>query len=1049
MKKIFHPFFSMTAAGILMIVFAMVIAFATFIENDYGTAAAKALVYNSWWFEVMLLLIAINLMGSVIVNKLYTREKWPVAFFHLSFVVILAGAGITRFHSFEGTLHIREGSMNNQILSRNTFLVVKASHKEDVDEVKESVSFSKGFKNRFKTTLRPGGEKISVELIEVIDNAVELPTESVNGEPMVSLMAVDENNERVDFILKIGESRKVGSVIFRFGGETDSSSLQFTGKDEHLFAKFPDTLRMLGMNEDNAETLEPGTDHPVAERTIYQAGEIGFVVIRYFPSAVMEYVQQKSSGHSSHTTNALVFNIKQGGKEHKLIAKGLPGIVGEPSSIEIGDITISVQYGALVHHLPFSLFLKDFQLDRYPGSNSPSSYASEVVLIDPLKDLEKPYRIFMNNILKYKGYRFFQSHYDPDEMGTILSVNYDAPGTLVTYTGYFLMTLGMIITFFFHNSRFRRLSSTLKKQKNEIRKAPTAVILIILMLASANLHATPEKSESKITMPVVAKEHAKVFGRLQVQNFDGRIEPANTLASELLRKISRKNNHNKLNPVQVMLSMFLAPEFWQDEPLIKVSNSDIAGIIGISDSHAAFTDFLDPSAPNGYKLSTYVQNAHDKSPGQRSKFDKEIIIVDERVNILYKMLQGGFLTIFPIPDDPGNKWVSFQGAVSHSDRNLAVFAMTALQEYRDALEKGVKSGNYSLANAALDKISAEQREKGTSVYPPQIKTELEVSYVNGNIFSKMARAYILLGIILLIMNFISLLSSSDRISGFIRYGLWPVLLLFVIHTTGLAIRWYISGHAPWSNGYETLLYISWASCLAGLIFAKQSPMTLAMTTILSAITLFVAGMSWMSPELTNLVPVLKSYWLIIHVAVITASYGFLGMGALLGMVNLVLIIIRTPVNSIKTSITITELSYITQMALIIGLYLLTIGSFLGGVWANESWGRYWGWDPKETWALVTILVYAFITHMHKIPGLRGEFAFSTASLLGFSSVLMTYFGVNYYLTGLHSYAQGAPPPIPAGVYIAVVVVVLLVITAGMAHKNWKKQIMTCPEIGLH
>ncbi len=266
-----------------------------------------------------------------------------------------------------------------------------------------------------------------------------------------------------------------------------------------------------------------------------------------------------------------------------------------------------------------------------------------------------------------------------------------------------------------------------------------------------------------------------------------------------------------------------------------------------------------------------------------------------------------------------------------------------------------------------------------------------------------------------------------------------ILLLFIAETAGLGIRWYISDHAPWSNGYESMVFISWATCLGGLIFGKRSEITLSLTTVLAGLTLMVAGMSWMSPEITNLVPVLKSYWLIVHVAVITASYGFLGISALLGFLNLILMILRNKKNKARVNFTIKELVNITQIAMLIGLLMITIGSFLGGVWANESWGRYWGWDPKETWALVTVLVYTFIGHMHKIPGFRGNFAISTAAVLGISSVLMTYFGVNYYLSGLHSYAQGEPAPIPTGVYIAVAVVFVVILGAFMSEKNMKPE----------
>ncbi len=189
------------------------------------------------------------------------------------------------------------------------------------------------------------------------------------------------------------------------------------------------------------------------------------------------------------------------------------------------------------------------------------------------------------------------------------------------------------------------------------------------------------------------------------------------------------------------------------------------------------------------------------------------------------------------------------------------------------------------------------------------------------------------------------------------------------------MRWYVSGHAPWSNGYEALTYVAWATVLAGLIFASKSFITLSVTSVLAFLILFVAHLSFMDPQITNLVPVLKSYWLVIHVATITASYGFLAMGALLAYINLLMMCLHNPKNLLYIRRTIHELTLTIEMTLTIGLYLLSIGVFLGAVWANESWGRYWGWDPKETWALVTVLVYAFVLHMRLIPGLKGTLCF--------------------------------------------------------------------------
>lgn len=244
-----------------------------------------------------------------------------------------------------------------------------------------------------------------------------------------------------------------------------------------------------------------------------------------------------------------------------------------------------------------------------------------------------------------------------------------------------------------------------------------------------------------------------------------------------------------------------------------------------------------------------------------------------------------------------------------------------------------------------------------------------------------------------------------------------------------------------SNGYESMLFISWVTLLAGFVFSRKSPFTLPATAVLGSLTLLVAHMSFMDPEITNLVPVLKSYWLTLHVSVITASYGFLGLGAILGLINMIMMVFSDKRNRIRISDTVDELTVINFKTLTLGLYFLTIGTFLGAVWANESWGRYWGWDPKETWSLITIIVYSFVIHSRLIPGMKDIYTFNLLSLFSISSVLMTYFGVNYYLSGLHSYAGGDPVPVPAFVYLTVTALVVLSVLAYYRYRKWGEGII--------
>lgn len=258
-------------------------------------------------------------------------------------------------------------------------------------------------------------------------------------------------------------------------------------------------------------------------------------------------------------------------------------------------------------------------------------------------------------------------------------------------------------------------------------------------------------------------------------------------------------------------------------------------------------------------------------------------------------------------------------------------------------------------------------------------------------------------------------------------------------TLGLILRWYISGHAPWTNAYESIVYVAWATVFFGLAFGRKSDLTIASTAFVASITLWVANLNWLDPAISTLVPVLDSYWLMIHVAVIVASYGPLTLGMILGITSLLLILLTNERNFKKMDINIKEITVIVEMALTVGLVMLTIGNFLGGQWANESWGRYWGWDPKETWALISIMVYAFVIHMRLIPGLRGRWFFNVMAIFAYASIMMTYFGVNFYLTGLHSYASGDVPVTPTFIYYVLAGIIVLVVASWFKYKKFYKK----------
>jgi len=353
--------------------------------------------------------------------------------------------------------------------------------------------------------------------------------------------------------------------------------------------------------------------------------------------------------------------------------------------------------------------------------------------------------------------------------------------------------------------------------------------------------------------------------------------------------------------------------------------------------------------------------------------------------------------------------------------------------------QSIVENNNANAIQVIKAVENFQIKFGSNLLPSETKKKTEILYNNVNPFKRIFPFYLLFGFLLLFVLFVNIFRQKPlpRILRFTFFGL--IFLMFLIHTTGLILRWYISGHAPWSNGYESVVYVAWAAMLAGLIFGRKYPMVVGTAAFLSGIALFVAHLSWMNPEITTLVPVLKSYWLTIHVSVITASYGFIGLSAFLGILVLILIVLRNNSNDIKVSGFINQLTTINEMSATVGLYFLTIGTFLGGIWANESWGRYWGWDPKETWSLITIVIYSFIVHMRLIPSLKGVFNYNMASILGFASVLMTYFGVNYYLTGLHSYGKGAADGVNPAVPVTFIMLGGLMVWAYIKESKYEKE----------
>ena len=905
--------FSFKTTLILLAILAIGAGYATFIENDFGTSTARVLVYNNLWYEIILVLTTINLTGIIFKYKMWKNKARFI--FHSSFVIILIGAGVTRYVGYEGIMQIPEGQTENKMLSLEPYLQVTI---KDGDKVYYQ-EYQKEFTSLFK-------------------NMNDFSHEIVFGDKKLNL-------NYKDFLFAKKKKKKMGLL-----------------------------------------TVEASIN----------------------------------------------------GKAQNIKLPGLRGQKGLARELVFNDISVILEYGSKIVELPFSIKLNDFQLDRYPGSMSPSSYASEVTVI---KEDGKTYdyRIFMNRTMHEGNFLFFQSSYFPDESGTVLSVNND-PGKWPTYLGYFLLTLGLLLNFFDKKSRFWKLTKFVSS-----RNLASIAIACTFLFSTNSLMANEEKAnssninESTQNNQILeylnkfqndSKATSENFAKLVTQSNGGRMKPLSSLNMEIIQKLSGKSTFFGMNSDQLVLGMLTRPDIWSDLKIIKIKTPKLKKFLGV-DENEKYIAFSEVFKDGKYLLSGEAEAALQVKPMDRGTYEKDIIQLDERLNIIYSVFNGSLFNVFPRVKDgvdyqDNNKWYNPLDAMQNfkGQNQVAVETMTR------GFINSIVDNNWEEANKYLSMMTIYQQKAGSEVIPSESKINNEIFFNKLDIFFKVTLAYMLLGLVMLVVAFFVVFNPKiqPKKTTTIFFGI--LALVFAVHTFGMGFRWMISGHAPWSDTYESLLYISWSAVFAGVIFFRKSLLALSAAVIVAGIFMFTAHLTGIDPQITNLVPVLKSYWLTIHVSILTASYGFFGLAAILGFMTLIMFIFRT--NRPHIDETIKTVTAISEIALIVGLAAITIGNFLGGVWANESWGRYWGWDPKETWAYVSIVVYVIVVHLRFVKVLATPFVFATASLLAFSAILMTYFGVNFYLSGMHSYATGDPVPIPTWVYY---VVTLVFVTIALAFRN--------------
>lgn len=551
--KLINRLTSTRFAGVYLLLFAIAIGAATFIENDFGTSAAQELIFKSHWFELLLLLFGMTILANMWRYRILQQKKWSSLSFHLAIIIILIGAAVTRYTGTEGMMHIREGETTNQYLSAENFLQFRVTEGTNTYAFDEATHFSSLTSSYFKESYQIGNTILDVRLIDFIPNPMEKLVESPNGIPTLKVV-IGGAQGREEYFLKDGEQRQINGVNFNFSNEMMRDAFNILQQGDSLVFSTETEVEQRVMATQQNSQLAGGIPHKLMLRSLYTVNGNNFVIGEYMPKAMVQ-LNSESPKITAESQVSLKLQIQAHGQTQDIRVTGKKGEAGQAQVITFGQTQIAISHGSRPETLPFSLKCNDFILEKYPGTENPSSYASEVTLIDPEVSLTENKRIFMNNILEYQGYRFFQSSFDQDELGTYLSVNHDFWGTWISYFGYILLTMGLIMTFFDKKSRFSFLIGQLKR------------VQIILLLSL--LLGTSQMAKAQI-QPNVSMEHAKTFGKLLVQDHNGRIKPMNTYTGELMRKIARTESLFDQSADQIILSMMINPASWENNAIIKL-----------------------------------------------------------------------------------------------------------------------------------------------------------------------------------------------------------------------------------------------------------------------------------------------------------------------------------------------------------------------------------------------------------------------------------------------------------------------------------------------
>lgn len=659
--------------------------------------------------------------------------------------------------------------------------------------------------------------------------------------------------------------------------------------------------------------------------------------------------------------------------------------------LRVGE-TVSTYYenvpgGDVVERkLPFELRLESFDVKYHDGTRAEADYVSRFTITDG--GATQRAEVSMNNVWKYRSVRFYQSSYDPDMRGSILALNSDPWGIPVTYAGYALLFVSLVWLLVDPKGAFRRLFKS-----DMMRRGVLSVMAVCAMSQAAG---------AANTLP---RETADRLGRLNIL-YNDRVCPLQTFAVDFTKKLCGSARYGDYTPEQVLAGFIFYGDEWSAEPIIRVKNGPLRDALQLPGRCSVNTFFN--QVMGGYILGPYLNEYYH---GHNDKFHKQVADIDDRLMMVMELRRGTLLRVFPFTS--GGKTTWYSPTENITDTLVDEAHRKYMQNVFSLIYGEVLAGSYGNVDKILDKMLKYQQLNGGSSLPSAAQVKAERLYNAIPFATILFMVNLTLGVVLLIIGLVRLIrpvktDESDRPDKALLRAV-PVVggallgLSLLALTACIALRWIVGGRVPMANGYETMLLMAWFVMVLALVAARRFRIALPFGFLMSGFFLLVSHINQMDPQITHIMPVLSSPLLSVHVSVIMMSFALLSLTFICGLTAIILRLVRGR-NAVELDGQLDSLALLSHLLLYPALTLLGVGIFVGAIWANVSWGAYWSWDAKEVWGLITLMVYAVAAHAASVPFLRRSMGYHIFMTLAFLTLVMTYFGVNYFLGGMHSYA---------------------------------------------